>query len=81
MAQSVIRYTQAFARHFDQLVARDKPYRVAKVPPVAQRLPVMKDHLGNWIHDKKRQITSRVIKPNREMKEMKARWAQEQRQR
>ncbi len=54
----------------------DKPYRVAKVPPVAQRLPVMKDQNANWIHDKKRQITSRVIKPNREMKEMKARWAE-----
>ena len=59
----------------------DQPYRVAKVPPVLQRLPVMKDHANEWVKDKKREITSRVIKPNKEMQEMKAKWAREHGQR
>jgi len=55
----------------------DQPYRVAKVPPVLQRLPVMKNHSNDWVKNKRRQITSRVIKPNKEMQEMKDKWARE----
>jgi hypothetical protein len=55
----------------------DQVCRAAKVPPVLQRLPVTKNHSDEWIKDKKRQITSRVIKPNKEMLEMKAKWARE----
>ncbi|MCP4645713.1 MAG: DUF2961 domain-containing protein [bacterium] len=52
-----------------------KPTKVARVPAVTKRLPVLRDNQGNWINDKKRQTTSRVIKPNKEMVAMKKRWA------
>jgi len=57
----------------------DRPGRVAKVPPVAKRLPVLRDNQGRWLHDPKNQTTSRVIKPNPEMRRMKARWKAKQR--
>ena len=41
MAQSVIRYTQTFARYFDQLVARGKPYRVAVIATANKLLRVI----------------------------------------
>ena len=53
----------------------EKPTRVAKVPPVAKRMPVLQDSQGNWLYDKRNQTTSREIKPNREMLAMKKRWA------
>lgn len=52
-----------------------KPSRVAKVPPVAKRLPVRRDNQGVWLYDKKNQTTSRKVSANREMKANKARWA------
>ncbi len=52
----------------------DKPCRVARVPSVEQRLPVMKDHNGNWVHDEKRQTKTRQIKLNKDMKEAIALW-------
>ena len=52
-----------------------KPSRVAKVPPVAKRLPVRRDNQGTWLYDRKNQTTSRTITPNREMKANKAKWA------
>ncbi|MFC1736118.1 glycoside hydrolase family 172 protein [Candidatus Hydrogenedentota bacterium] len=55
----------------------DKPYRVAKVPPVNKRMPVLKDNQGNWIFDKKNQTTSRKIELNAEMKKFKAQYARE----
>ncbi|MFH1567999.1 MAG: glycoside hydrolase family 172 protein [Gemmatimonadota bacterium] len=54
-----------------------EPTRVAKVPAVAKRLPVLRDNQGTWLYDKKSQTTSRRIAPNREMKAMKARWAKD----
>ncbi len=53
----------------------DKPYAAAKVPPVAKRQIVRRDNTGEWLYDKKNQTTSHVIKSNREMKAMKAKWA------
>ena len=52
-----------------------KPSAVAKVPPVAKRLPVVRDVHGHWMNYKKHQTTSRVIKLNKEMEKMKAEWA------
>ncbi len=52
----------------------DKPCRAKKVPAVAKRMPVLRDIQGNWIYDKKNQITSRKIKLNKEMLAMKKKW-------
>ncbi len=54
----------------------EKPSRVAKVPPVAKRMPVLRDNQGSWLYDKRNQTTNRVVKPNREMLAMKKKWAQ-----
>ncbi|MFC1736908.1 glycoside hydrolase family 172 protein [Candidatus Hydrogenedentota bacterium] len=55
----------------------DKPYKVAKPPSVNKRMPVLKDSSGQWIFDKKNQITSRQVKMNKEMRTFKARYAGE----
>jgi len=52
----------------------EKPSRVVRPPAVAKRMPVLRDNQGNWLYDKRNQITPYVIKPNREMQRMKARW-------
>ncbi len=56
----------------------DRPRKVKNVPPVTKRMPVLQDNQGNWIFDKKNQITTRKIKLNAEMKKKKARWIQKQ---
>jgi hypothetical protein len=56
-----------------------KPTKVAKVPPVAKRMPVLRDNQGTWLMNKKNQTTSRAIKPNNEMLAMKKRWAKKHR--
>ena len=52
-----------------------KPTRVAEPPTVAQRMPVLRDNQGRWLHDPNDQITRRKIAPNEEMVEMKKQWA------
>jgi len=52
----------------------EKPTRVAKVPPVAKRMPVLRDNRGTWLYDKRNQTTSRVIEPNQEMLANKKKW-------
>jgi len=52
----------------------DRPCRAAKVPPVAKRMPILRDNQGNWLQERRSQITSRAIKPNREMLAMKRKW-------
>jgi hypothetical protein len=54
----------------------EKPTGVKKVPPVAKRMPVLRDNQGRWLVDKKSQTTSKVIKPNREMLAAKREWRQ-----
>ena len=44
-------------------------------PAVAQRLPVLRDDQGQWLYDPENQITSRKIRPNAEMEQMKTQWA------
>lgn len=56
-----------------------QPTRVAKVPPVAKRMPVLRDNQGNWLRDKKNQTTSRTIQPNQEMQSLKEQWKSKQR--
>ena len=52
-----------------------KPGKAVDVPPVAKRMPVLRNNRGTWLVTKKRQITSRTIRPNAEMKQMKKAWA------
>lgn len=56
----------------------DQPYAAVDVPPVKQRMPVLRDNQGNWLYDRKNQITSRDIELNAEMREMKQRWQEKQ---
>lgn len=49
----------------------DKPCPAVKVPPLKKRLPVLRDNSGKWLYDPENQITSKKIKLNAEMKEMK----------
>jgi hypothetical protein len=55
----------------------DRPYPAAAVPPVAQRLPVLRNNQGDWMYDPANQVTSRTIEPNEEMLEMKRRWREQ----
>ena len=54
-----------------------EPTAAAAVPPVEARLPVMRDVHGKWVNPKRHRVTSREIKPNKEMQTMKAAWAKE----
>ena len=53
-----------------------EPTRVAKPPAAAQRMPVLRDNQGNWLYDEKNQCPGRIIRPNAEMKQMKAKRAE-----
>ena len=52
-----------------------EPVGVEAPPPVAKRLPVLRDNQGRWLYDKKNQFPGTRIVPNAEMKKMKVRWA------
>ena len=52
-----------------------EPTRVVEPPAVAQRMPVLRDDQGQWLYDPENQITSRKIRPNAEMEQMKTQWA------
>ncbi|MBI2504038.1 MAG: DUF2961 domain-containing protein [Candidatus Latescibacteria bacterium] len=56
----------------------DRPCKAATPPPVEQRLPVLRDNQGKWLHDKKNQVTSQVITPTKEMLASKEQWKQKQ---
>ncbi len=56
----------------------DQPCKAAQAPPMAQRLPVLRDNQGRWLQNKKNQITSKVIQPTREMLASKEQWKQRQ---
>ncbi|MBI3831315.1 MAG: DUF2961 domain-containing protein [Planctomycetes bacterium] len=57
----------------------ERPGRVAKVPPVAKRMPVVRSaQTREWLYDKKNQTTSRHVPLNAEMKKMKAQWKKKQ---
>ena len=52
-----------------------EPTEPVEPPPVAQRQPVLRDNLGNWLYDDSNQAPSRVVPINEEMQAMKERWA------
>jgi hypothetical protein len=52
-----------------------KPTKVVKPPPVARRMPVLRDNEGNWLLDNKNQCPGKRVPVNAEMERMKARWA------
>ena len=58
-----------------------EPGAAANPPPVAQRLPVLRDNQGRWLHDERRQTISRLIAPNEEMRDMLRRWRDQNRPR
>ena len=52
-----------------------EPTAAAAAPPVAARLPVLRDNQGRWLHDPAHRHPGRVVPLNAEMNEMKARAA------
>ena len=56
-----------------------RPTKVAAPPPVARRMPVLRDNQGNWLHDKRNQCPGKPVKRTAEMRRMKARSAKAQR--
>jgi hypothetical protein len=58
----------------------EKPAKAVNVPSVEKRMPVLKNNQGKWLHTKRSQITSKKIKPNKEMLEMKAAWKKKPRE-
>jgi len=57
---------------------QDAPAAAVAPPPVAQRLPVLRDNQGNWLHDPARQCPGQPVKLNAEMRRMRAEWRQRQ---
>ncbi len=58
----------------------EKPSKIALPPPVAKRLPVLRDTLGNWLYDRKNQCPGKPVPINAEMKKMKKQWARKQKE-
>jgi hypothetical protein len=52
------------------------PTRIVDPPPVEQRMPVLQDNQGQWLYDRSNQCPGRGVPLNDEMKQMKARWAE-----
>jgi len=53
----------------------DRPTKVVRPPAVAKRLAVLRDNQGNWLYEPRKQVTPHVVRPNAEMKKLKAQWA------
>ncbi len=53
----------------------DKPTKVAAPPPVAKRMPVLRDNQGHWLYDKKNQCPGKKVKVTPEMTKLKKQWA------
>ncbi|MBE7464052.1 MAG: DUF2961 domain-containing protein [Planctomycetes bacterium] len=58
----------------------EKPSKIAAPPPVAKRMPVLRDSLGNWLYDKKNQCPGKPVPLNTEMKKMKKAWVRKQKE-
>ncbi len=54
------------------------PTRIVDPPPVAQRMPVLRDNQGHWLYDKQNQCPGKAIELNDEMKQMKRQWAEKE---
>ncbi len=51
-----------------------RPTKVAAPPPVAKRMPILRDNQGNWLYDKRNQCPGEKVKVTPEMRRMKNRW-------
>ena len=56
----------------------DRPSAVVAPPPVAKRMPVLKDNRGHWILDKKNQCPGKPVPLTPEMKRVRKRLEKEQ---
>jgi hypothetical protein len=54
----------------------DKPAPACAVPPVTQRLAVRRDNTGKWMKDHEGECPGRPVEMTEEMKEAKAKWAE-----
>ena len=54
----------------------EQPTSVIAPPPVAQRMPVLRDNQDTWLHDPAQQCPGKRIAPNDEMQAMKQKWAE-----
>lgn len=55
-----------------------QPTQIVEPPPVAKRMPVLRDNQGNWLYDPQNQVPGNPIELNDEMKAMKTRWAEQE---
>ena len=55
------------------------PAEAISPPPVAQRLPVLRDNQGNWLYDESNQCPGKPIPLNDEMQDKKSLWAEKER--
>jgi hypothetical protein len=56
----------------------DRPVACMAPPPVQQRLPVLRDNQGNWLHDPARQCPGKPVKLTPEMREKRKAWKRRQ---
>lgn len=56
----------------------EEPAAAVAPPPVARRLPVLRDNQDTWLIDAERQCPGETIAPNEEMLAMKQQWAEKQ---
>ncbi|MBM4457349.1 MAG: DUF2961 domain-containing protein [Chloroflexi bacterium] len=57
----------------------DQPRAAVAPPPMLQRLPVLRDNQGQWLHDPERECPGAPAPINEEMARMKAQWAEKPR--
>ncbi len=56
----------------------ERPTPAADPPGVEQRMPVLRDNMGNWINDASNQCPGKRLPLSDEMKAMKQRWAEKE---
>lgn len=83
--QSEIKVTieHGHANHLDNEMSSvaywyaDRPGPVAAPPPLRQRLPVLRDAAGEWLHDESGRTTNHTVRPTEEMLRRKAEQARD----
>jgi hypothetical protein len=56
-----------------------QPAAAVNVPPLAQRMPVLRNNKNQWLYEEGNQITTQQVAPNEEMQEMKRKWNDKER--
>jgi hypothetical protein len=54
----------------------DRPTQVIEPPPVAQRMPVLRNNRGEWLYDEANQCPGSSVSLTDEMRQNKAQWAE-----